>query len=59
VQYVPVYPQQQYEEMPPVVETVVQPVAPVAYQAYRPPVYWAQPRVYAYRAPVYGYRMWR
>ncbi|MGF6469833.1 hypothetical protein [Paraburkholderia youngii] len=60
VQYVPVYPQAQYEEMPQVVETVIQPVAPVAYQVYHPPVYWAQPRVYAYRAPpVYGYRMWR
>jgi hypothetical protein len=59
VQYVPVYAQQQYEEMP-VVETVVQPVAPpVAYQMYRPPVYWGAPRVYAYRAPVMSYRMWR
>ena len=59
VQYVPVYAQQQYEEMP-MVETVVQPVAPpVAYQVYRPPVYWATPRVYAYRAPVVSYRMWR
>lgn len=59
VQYVPVYAQQQYEEMP-VVETVVQPVAPpVAYQMYRPPVYWGAPRVYAYRAPVMSYRIWR
>jgi hypothetical protein len=59
VQYIPVYAQQQYEEMP-VVETVVQPVAPpVAYQMYRPPVYWGAPRVYAYRAPVMSYRVWR
>ncbi|NML32695.1 hypothetical protein [Paraburkholderia antibiotica] len=58
MQYVPVYPQAQYEEMP-VVETVMQPAAPVAYQVYRPPVYWAQPRMYAYRAPVVSYRMWR
>jgi hypothetical protein len=59
IQYVPVYPQQQYEEMP-VVETVVQPLAPpVAYQVYQPPVYWGAPRVYAYRAPVMSYRMWR
>ena len=59
VQYVPVYAQQQYDEMP-VVETVVQPMAPpVAYQIYRPPVYWSTPRVYAYRAPVVSYRMWR
>jgi hypothetical protein len=59
VQYVPVYAQQQYEEMP-VVETVMQPMAPpVAYQVYRPPVYLSTPRVYAYRAPVVSYRMWR
>lgn len=62
VQYVPVYAQQQYQypEMP-VVETVIEPVAPpVAYQVYRPPVYWSSaPRVYAYRAPVVSYRMWR
>ncbi|APA88498.1 hypothetical protein BJG93_24420 [Paraburkholderia sprentiae WSM5005] len=59
VQYVPVYPQPEYDELSPVVETVVQPAAPVAYQVYRPPVYWAQPRMYAYRAPVYSYRTWR
>jgi hypothetical protein len=59
VQYVPVYAQPQYDEMP-VVETVVQPVAPaVAYQVYRPPVYWGQPRMYAYRAPMVSYRVWR
>lgn len=59
VQYVPVYAQQQYEEMP-VVETVVEPFAPpVAYQVYRPPVYWSTPRMYAYRAPMVSYRAWR
>jgi hypothetical protein len=60
VQYVQVYAQQQYDEMP-VVETVMQPAAPpVAYQVYRPPVYWSTtPRMYAYRAPVVSYRMWR
>jgi hypothetical protein len=59
VQYVPVYAQQQYEEMP-VVETIVQPMAPpVAYQMYRPPVYLSTQRMYAYRAPVMSYRVWR
>ena len=59
VQYVPVYAQPQYDGVP-VVETVVQPVAPpMAYQVYPPPVYWGAPRVYAYRGPVMGYRMWR
>jgi hypothetical protein len=58
VQYVPVYSQAQYEEAQ-IVETVMQPVAPVAYQVYRPPVYWAQPHMYAYRPPVVGYRVWR
>jgi hypothetical protein len=64
VQYVPVYGQpqyvqSQYEEMP--VVDVMQPVAPpVAYQVYRPPVYVATPRMYAYRAPqVVSYGMWR
>ncbi|MGF6571295.1 hypothetical protein ABH945_003416 [Paraburkholderia sp. GAS333] len=64
VQYVPVYGQQQYmqpqyEEMP--VVDVMQPMAPpVAYQVYRPPVYVATPRMYAYRAqPVMSYGMWR
>jgi hypothetical protein len=62
--YVPVYGQpqyvqSQYEEMP--VVDVMQPVAPpVAYQVYRPPVYVATPRMYAYRAPqVVSYGMWR
>ena len=62
VQYMPVYAQQQYapqyEEMP-MVEEAVMPAPPVAYQVYRPPVYLATPRVYAYRAPVVSYRMWR
>jgi hypothetical protein len=62
VQYVPVYAQQQYapqyDEMP-MVEEAVMPAPPVAYQVYRPPVYVATPGVYAYRAPVVSYRMWR
>jgi hypothetical protein len=64
VQYVPVYAQQQYaqpqyEEMP--VVDVMQPgMPPVAYQVYRPPVYLATPRMYAYRAqPVVSYGVWR
>jgi hypothetical protein len=54
VQYVPVYTQPQYVEAP-VVQTIV--AQPVPYQVYNP--YWGAPRVYAYRAPMVSYRMWR
>lgn len=59
VQYIPVYAQQSYEE--PIIETIVQPVAPpVAYQTYRAPVYLSTtPRVYSYRTPMVGYQVWR